>query len=58
MKNETFTASIMSHEENFEYHNVISGEFDDKHFRGEKGGDLVPVSDILKEQEGTSKEDQ
>ena len=33
-EDERFTATIMSHEENFEYHNVISGDFDDKHFRG------------------------
>ncbi len=54
---ETFTATIMSHEENFEYHSVVDGSFNRKHFRKEElDGELVPVSEILKEQEGTSKE--
>src|SRR5699024_1484490 len=54
-EDERFTASIMSHEESFEYHNVISGDFDDKHFRGETYEKLVPVSEILKEQENQNR---
>ncbi len=58
-EDETFTASIMSHEENFEYHSVVDGSFNREHFKKEElGGELVPVSEILKEQEGTSKEGQ
>ena len=56
-EDERFTATIMSHEENFEYHNVISGDFDDKHFRGETYEKLVPVSQILKEQGDKSNND-
>src|SRR5699024_1773754 len=56
-EDERFTATIMSHEENIEYHNVISGDFDDKHFRGETYEKLVTVSQILKEQGDKSNND-
>ncbi len=47
---ETFTATIMSHEENFEYHSAVNGSFSDNHFKREElDGELVPVSEILKE---------
>lgn len=51
-EDERFTASIMSHEENFEYHSAVNGSFSDQHFKREElNGELVPVSEILKEQE-------
>ncbi len=55
---ETFTASIMSHEENFEYHSVVDGSFNRKYFKKEElDGELVPVSEILNEQAGASEKE-